>query len=93
MKRVIVSLEALSSALEKNQDAAQSRQMISALKVLVRESKSTAAEEAVSLLNQLEAELDTWLLKLDAILKEDAGRKGMAKHARNWIDELKKLKL
>ncbi len=40
-------------------------------------------------LGKLESELKIWQEKLPVILKEPIGRKGMAKHARFWADQLK----
>ena len=38
---------------------------------------------------QLENELSVWQTKLSVILKEPAGREGMVKHAKHWIEKLK----
>ena len=42
-------------------------------------------------LKRLSDELSVWQDKLDMILKESAGRQGMAKHARHWVEELRKI--
>ena len=40
--------------------------------------------------HRLHEELSVWQTKLDIILKEKAGREGMAKHARHWVEELRR---
>ena len=42
---------------------------------------------------QLENELCVWQSKLGVILKEQAGREGMVKHARHWVGKLKMQKV
>ena len=43
-----------------------------------------------SKLQQLDSELAVWQTKLNVILREPAGREGMAKHVRHWVEELRK---
>ena len=41
---------------------------------------------------QLGNELSVWQTKLDVILKEPAGREGMVKHAKHWVEQLRSLR-
>ena len=42
-------------------------------------------------LKQLDEELSVWQKKLNVILKEPVGREGISKHARHWMEELRKM--
>lgn len=68
-------------------DAAQSevRAAIVSTLALVTAEKSRAGAHKRALLEKLESELSIWQSKLGILLKEPAGRQGMAKHAQYWI--------
>lgn len=75
------NLEAIARAAAKA-DAAATGAAIGQARQLI---KAAPAAEALA---RLDRELSTWQEKLEVILKEPAGRQGMAKHARFWIEEL-----
>ena len=84
MKNIIVSLETIASTVEKNADALKTEQAIT----LARNQIENISNDP--LLKELDLELSVWQSKLAVILKEPAGKKGMAKHARYWAERLKK---
>ena len=83
MKEVIASLENIEKVARRG-DAAQVQQAIRS----ARKSLTGAKDDK---LKQLDEELSTWQKKSDVILKETVGREGMAKHAKHWAEELRKL--
>ena len=82
MKNIIESLEQIEKVARG--DAAKVGQALQA----ARKTLSGAKNDK---LKQLDEELSTWQKKLDVILKEPVGREGMAKHAKHWAEELRKL--
>jgi hypothetical protein len=75
------SLEKIAKEAEHGADEAAVRGAIKTAQELTKGKES-------SLLKELDAELATWQSKLSVILKEPAGKKGMAKHARFWAERL-----
>ena len=84
MKNIIVSLEGIASAAEKDSDVSKAEQAIKSARGLI---KNFPADP---LLKELDRELSVWQSKLAVILKEPAGKKGMAQHARFWVEKLRK---
>lgn len=83
MKNIIVSLETIANTVEKDADALKTEQ---AIKLARNHIKNISSDP---LLKELDLELSVWQSKLAVILKEPAGKAGMAKHARHWIEKLK----
>lgn len=79
MNALIQNLEMIS---KQTAGAAQAKEILSTI---------GAAKKAAHDLkqDQLLAELTTWENKIDVILKEPAGRRGMAKHAQFWAEKIK----
>ena len=87
MKDVIAALEEIERSVKGVADISKIEKSIQSAK-----SKLTSPNAAhKALLNQLQEELSIWQKKLNVILKEPAGREGMAKHAKHWVEELRKL--
>ena len=82
MKSIIVSLEALASAIDKGADPAKTGEAIKTTRDLTKNYKD-------ALIRELDTELSIWQSKLSVILKEPVGKQGMAKHARFWAERLK----
>ena len=85
MKNIIVSLETITNAVEKDADALKTEQAIT----LARNQIENISNDP--LLKELDLELSVWQSKLSVIMKEPVGKKGMAKHARFWAERLKSL--
>ena len=82
MKEIIEGLENIAHAADKGSDLQKTLQEIKGLRVRV------GARHAVPL-PQLDQELAVWESKIEVIWKEPAGRQGIAKHARHWVEKLK----
>ena len=85
----------LVSQLQKISQMAKKAVRAEGLRPLIQEAQKLAEAAKVKvdggseiLLGQLDTELLTWLSKLDIILKEPAGRNGMAKHANFWAERI-----
>ena len=83
MKEIVSVLE----EIEKSARTGDTAKIAKAIQLA--QSKLTVAGEAP--LRQLNEELSVWQKKLDVILKEPVAREGMAKHARHWIEQIKKI--
>ena len=79
VQKISASLEAIADLVEHTSDLPKIQTAIQTAKNLAKEAS----------LQQLETELGTWQSKLSVILNEPVGKKGMAKHARYWIEKLK----
>ena len=90
MKKITDKLEEISRSAKDPNAAAETVEAIRHLKTLVNEHK-VSEPVAKELLERLNGELDVWQAKSSVILKEPAGREGMAKHAKHWVDELRKI--
>ena len=90
MKNVIVSLETIANSVDKELDLSKTQEAIKITRGLIAGAISaTADKHDLPLLKELDKELSIWQSKLEVILSETAGRKGMAKHARFWAEKLK----
>ena len=83
MKDIIAALE----EIEKSVKSADPGKVEQALKA----AKAKLSSATVAPLKQLESEISVWQQKLSVILKEPAGCSGMVKHAKHWIEELRKM--
>ena len=83
MKEIIQALEQIERTARRS-DAAKIESAIQS----ARRSLAGAEDEK---LRQLDAELSTWQKKSNVILKEPVGREGISKHARHWMEELRKM--
>ena len=94
MKSIVVSLEALAAAVDKNSDLSKTEEAIKATRSLIKGFVGAGLprptqDAGTAPLHELDAELSIWQSKLAVILKEPVGKKGMAKHARYWAEKLK----
>ena len=89
MTSICSSLEEIAREVKNGQDVPKVHAAIES----ARRQIAGAGAIHESPLQRLDQELSTWLSRLPVILKEPAGRQGMAKHARFWVEELKKLKM
>ncbi len=64
-----------------------------ALKVeeAIRSARKSLSGNKSEVLKKLDGELEIWQSKISVILKEPVGREGMAKHAKHWVEELRKI--
>ncbi len=83
---IIIGLEGIARLVKRNTEDTKIADTISA----VRKSLGTLKDKPG--LKQLDEELAVWETKLSVILKEPAGRQGMAKHALYWAEQLKNVK-
>ncbi|OIO38534.1 MAG: hypothetical protein AUJ72_02390 [Candidatus Omnitrophica bacterium CG1_02_46_14] len=89
MTKLIQSLSSLATLADQSSDASKIISAVQVVKTFVQESKKQNDASKAMLLEQLETELGTWQTKLSVILNEPAGKKGMVKHVRFWIEKLK----
>ena len=90
MKKITEKLEEIAHTAKNPSDLAKTGEAIKAIRTLVKDPKETGAAPK-EILGRLDGELEVWQTKLSVILKEPAGREGMAKHAKHWIEELRKI--
>ena len=79
-EKICSSLEEIARLVKSSNDAAKIKEAIGHVRDLILGQESS---------KQLDSELSTWQTKLAVILKEPAGREGMAKHARYWAERIK----
>ena len=84
---IIALLEEIEKSAKGPADASKIKKDIQSAKAKL----AAAGGEHVLPLRRLNEELSVWQEKIDVILKERAGREGMAKHAKHWIEELRKM--
>ncbi len=84
-KLIIASLDEIAHAVKNPPDVLKIENAIQKTRALI--SRDGTAE-----LKKLDNELSTWLTKLPVIVKEPAGREGMAKHAKYWAERLRSLR-
>ena len=82
MKDVIKALEEIEKSAKSGDRARIEKALRSSLSAVIKMHPRGAK------LEQLQNELSVWQAKLDVILKEPAGREGMVKHAKHWIEQL-----
>ena len=89
MKKITDKLEEIAHSAKNPSEQAKTAEAIKALRLLVKDPKESDGlpKEA---LGRLDGELDVWQSKISVILKEPAGREGMARHAKHWVGELGK---
>ena len=78
MKELIESLKKIEKLVKSTADEAKIVPAIGEAIVSAKKEKQT----------QLESELSVWQGKAKTILKDMAGRQGMAKHCGHWIEKL-----
>jgi hypothetical protein len=83
LKEIIHSLQEIEKRV-RGEDTSEVETAITSARTLL-------SGESSGVLRQLDEELSTWQKKLNVILKEPVGREGMAKHAKHWVEELRKL--
>ncbi len=96
IKDIIICLEEIEKSAKGGADAAKIKKDIQSAKAklmsvgapLVGAQNGRAQGPP---LRQLNDELSVWEEKLDVILRERAGREGMAKHAKHLTQELRKM--
>ena len=95
MQKIVASLEAIANSVDKGLDLSKTQEAIKTTRGLIKDfvdktnGKSVGAIHELPLLKELDAELLIWQSKLSVILSEPVGKKGMAKHARHWVERLK----
>lgn len=82
-REVILGLEEIARLVKKNTEDAKVAGTISGVRNRLGGLKDKPS------FKQLDEELTVWETKLNVILKEPAGRQGMAKHALYWAEQLK----
>ena len=82
--RLVSSLEEIARLARGLGEAGQIDRAIKTTRGLIQETGNSAVS-----LEKLDRELSIWESKLAVILKEPAGRQGMAKHALYWAEKLK----
>ena len=90
MKKITDKLEEIVHLAKNPSESSKTAEAIKVLRTLVKDAKAagTAGKES---LERLSVELEVWQGKLSVILKEPAGREGMARHAKHWVEELRKI--
>ena len=78
MNEIILGLENIAHAADRNSD----------LQKVVQEIKGLRSRVGTEF-PQLAQELSVWESKIAVIWKEPAGRQGIAKHAKHWAEKLK----
>jgi len=82
MQIIVQGLEEIADSVKKSSKSAVVAQLIQNLR------KELAASKENPYFKVLDEELGVWLKKLDVILKEPAGREGMVKHVKHWVERL-----
>jgi len=82
MNEIVKNLQELARLAERNGGAGE-------MEVCLKGARSAIRKSADPQLTILDGELETWQAKLAVILREPAGRNGMAHHCRYWIEKLK----
>ena len=90
MKKITDKLEEIAHSAKNPSEQAKTAEALKALRALVKDPKETGAAPK-ELLGKLDGELEVWQMKLAVILKEPVGREGMARHAKYWVEELRKI--
>ena len=85
MKEIIEALENIEKFAKGSADVSKIEKTIQSARASITKMHPGGAK-----LRQLENELSVWQTKLDVILKEPAGREGMVKHAKHWVEELRR---
>ena len=81
MQEIISALETIEKSLKTGNDP-------SAVQAAIKTARNKTVSSTDEQLQQLAAELLTWESKFPVIWREPAGRQGMAKHAKHWIEKL-----
>ena len=82
VKEILQALETIERSVGSGNDAARAQ-------AAIRTARAKTASSSDALLKQLAAELLTWESKFPVIWHESDGRRGMAKHAKHWMEKLK----
>ena len=90
MKKITDKLEEIAHSAKNPSEQAKTVEALKTLRTLVKDPKETGAAPK-ELLGKLDGELEVWQMKLAVILKEPVGREGMARHAKHWVEELRKI--
>lgn len=89
MKKITDKLEEISQFAKTSAGPEKTAEAIKALRALVKDSKETGP--AKEFLSKLDGELEIWQTKIAVIFKEPVGREGMSRHAKHWVEELRKI--
>ena len=93
MQKISASLEAVADSIDKGLALLKVEEAVRAARDLVGAAlvvaKKNGQAQGLPLLEELEKELSVWQSKLSVILNEPIGKKGMAKHARFWVEKLR----
>jgi hypothetical protein len=89
MKKITDKLEEISHLAKTSSGPEKTVEAIKALRALVKDPKE--ASGAKELLGKLDGELEIWQSKIAVIFKEPVGREGMSRHAKHWVEELRKI--
>lgn len=88
MGKISHGLETIAKAVKSTGQESLVSEAIDSTLTLVAEERSQATAERKTDLEKLENELLVWRSKLGFLLKEPAGRQGIAKHAQYWVETL-----
>ncbi len=86
VNELIKALQDIARLAEKSGGAGELTAAFNAARKAIKNSANAES------LQSLDLELTTWEAKLSVIMREPAGRNGMAHHCRYWIDKLKAIK-
>ena len=89
LREISESLEKVARSVKDAPDPSRTGQAIQNARVLI--GAYFAGRGRVASLEKLDSELGIWESKLAVILREPAGRQGIAKHVNHWVEELRKL--
>ena len=90
MKEILEALETIEKSVNAGKDPSGVQAAIQSARKSLAGAMTVGARHAAPL-HQLDDELSVWQTKLNVILKERIGREGIAKHARHWVEELRRL--
>ena len=90
MKKIIEQLEEVAHTAKNPAEQPKTVQALKTLRTLVKDPQETGVASK-EILGRLDGELEVWQKMLSVILKEPAGREGMARHAKHWVGELRKI--
>ena len=83
MEEIIKQLQEIARIADRTTDAGQAERAIRQARTAIQKAGDNP------LLQNLSMELLTWESKLSVIFREPAGRQGMSKHCRHWLEKLK----
>ena len=90
MKKIIEQLENIAHSAKNPSEQSKIVDALKSLRTLVKDPKETGAAPK-EIFGKLDGEMEVWQTKLSVILKEPVGREGIARHAKHWVEELRKI--